>query len=211
VVRVGVIADSHCPEYLAALPLPALQRRLQGVELILHCGDVAGPGGEATLARLARIAPVQAVQGDHDAALRDLPRRRVIEVAGWRIGMLHGNRSRLLEEPLTFLMTVGLGVVGPPRWGLADWLRGQLPDVDVIVYGHTHQARVEEWGGALLVNPGALYQVTPREARRRLGRRPNWFEWSWLQVMRHRRDQAVPTVAILELGQNLRVSVLPLV
>ncbi len=125
--------------------------------------------------------------------------------------MLHGNRSRLLEEPLTFLMTVGLGVVGPPRWGLADWLRGQLPDVDVIVYGHTHQARVEEWGGALLVNPGALYQVTPREARRRLGRRPDWFEWSWLQVMRHRRDQAVPTVAILELGQNLRVSVLPLV
>lgn len=209
--RVGVIADTHCPEFLAALPVPALERRLRGVDLILHCGDVAGPGWEATLATLGRIAPVKAVRGDHDSALTGLPRRRALQVAGRRIGMLHGNRSRLLEEPLTFLMTVGLGVVGAPRLGLARWLRSQFPDADVIVYGHTHQARVEEFDGALLVNPGATYHVTPAEAARRLDGGSNWFEWCWLQVMRHRRDRPMPTVAVLELDERVTVNVLPLV
>ena len=65
--------------------------------------------------------------------------------------------------------------------------------------------------GALLFNPGAVYQVTPVEARRRLQRRPSWFEWSWLQVMRHRRVWPRPTVGLLELGPGgITASILPL-
>lgn len=204
-VRVGVIADTHCPEFLDRLP-ESLFERLRGVDLILHAGDV---GGRQTLERLRQLAPVQAVRGDHDHELTELPSRLVLEVGGRRIGLLHGNRTRLVEEPATLLATLWLGLLWP-RLGLSRWLRRQFPDVDVVVYGHTHRARAEEVDGVLIFNPGAVYQVTGKEARRRLARRPGWFEWCWLQVIRHRRDRPVATVGVLELGETIQARVLPI-
>ncbi len=204
VVRIGVVADTHCPEFLDRLPAE-LMRGLEGMDLILHAGDV---GGEATLRRLGEIAPVVAVRGDHDPGLQ-LPRYREVAVAGRRIALLHGNRSRLVEEPVTFLGTVTLG-----RWwpnpDLVGWLHRKVPRADVIVYGHTHRARADLVGSTLVFNPGAVYMVSPQEARRRLGLEPNWFEWCWLQVIRHRRDPLVPSFGILELGERVRARVLPL-
>ena len=204
-IRVGVVADTHCPEFLDALPA-AIPRLLEGVALILHAGDV---GSLETLRTLGRIAPVEAVRGDHDAGL-ELPARRLVEVGGCRIGLLHGNRSHLIEEPSTFVGTVSLGHWWPAV-GLHGWLRAQFPEADAIVYGHTHQPDSRRRGGALLFNPGAVYQVSPEEARRRLQRHPGWFEWSWLQVMRHRRVWPRPSVGILEISDGgIFASVLPL-
>ena len=204
-MRIGVIADTHCPEFLDELP-PDVFESLRGVDLILHAGDV---GGEGTLERLRELAPVEAVRGDHDSDLRGLPRRRQLEVAGRRIAVIHGNRSHLVEEPVTLVATLTLGRLWM-RMGLGRWLRRQFPEADVIVYGHTHRACLEAVGGALVFNPGAVYQVTSREARRRLDSRPNWFEWCWLQVIRHRRDRPVRSVGVLEIGDAVRASVLPL-
>jgi len=204
-VRVGVVADTHCPEFLDRLP-PRIEELLDGVDLILHAGDVNAP---QTLAELGRIAPVEAVKGDHDRGLA-LPERRLVEVGGRRIGLLHGNRSRVFEEPSTFAGTVSLGYWWPQA-GLHRWLRRAFPDADAVVYGHTHRAEARRHAGALLFNPGAVYQVTPAEARRRLGRMPGWFEWSWLQVIRHRRVWPRPSVGLLELGPGgITASILPL-
>jgi putative phosphoesterase len=205
VTRIGVIADTHCPEFLDQLP-PALFERLRGVDLILHAGDV---GDQQTLERLRELAPVEAVRGDHDPGLRTLPSRRLLEVGGRRIGILHGNRSRLLEEPITLVATLSLGLFWP-RLGMSRWLRRQFPEADVIVYGHTHQARVEEVAGAIVFNPGAVYQVTVPEAQHRLDRRPNWFEWCWLQVIRHRKDRPLRSVGVIEIGDAVCATVLPL-
>ena len=204
-IRVGVVADTHCPEFLDELP-QNLSRLLEGVELILHAGDI---GSLDTIRTLERIAPVEAVRGDHDRGL-DLPTRRVVEVGGRRIGILHGNRSHLIEEPATFVGTVSLGHWWP-KLGIHGWLRSAFPEADAVVYGHTHHADSRHVAGALVFNPGAVYQVSPEEAAKRLARNPSWFEWSWLQVMRHRRVWPKPTVGILEIGDGGIVSrVLPL-
>ena len=203
--RVGVVSDTHCPEFLDHLP-GRIAELLTGVELILHAGDV---GSLDTLAELARIAPVEAVRGDHDPGL-DLPVRRVVEVAGRRIGLFHGNRSHLIEEPATFAGTVSLGYWWP-KAGLYRHLERSFPSVDVVVYGHTHHADARRLDGTLLFNPGAVYQVTPDEALRRLARGPGWFEASWLRVMRHRRVWPQPSIGILEIGPNgIAASVRPL-
>lgn len=205
VVRVGVVADTHCPEFLDRLP-DRVGELLRGVDLILHAGDVTSLD---TLAELARIAPVEAVRGDHDRGL-DLPPRRLVEVGGTRIGLLHGNRSHLFEEPATFFGTVSLGLWWP-TFGLDRFLRRAFPDADVVVYGHTHHAVSHRVGGVLLFNPGPVYQVTRAEADRRLARRPSWFAWSWLQVIRHRRDAPRPSVGRLEIGpRGITASILPL-
>lgn len=195
-MRVGVVADTHCPEFLDRLP-EALFRHLEGCDLILHAGDV---GGMETLERLRELAPVEAVRGDHDPGL-SLPLERTLLVGGRRVALVHGNRTRLIEEPVTLLGTVSLGYLWPAP-GLHDHLRERFPLADVIVYGHTHAATADPAGGRLVFNPGAVYQVDRGAALQRLARKPGWFEWSWLQVIRHRRRTPAPSVGILEFGPD---------
>ncbi|MBO0703304.1 MAG: YfcE family phosphodiesterase [Candidatus Dormibacteraeota bacterium] len=208
-LRLGVVADTHCPEFLDRLP-PSLPRALQGVDLILHAGDVGGEGGGETLRELERIAPVVAVRGDHDAGLEALPTMREFLVSGCRIGLVHGNHGHLYEEPLTFLATITLGLVAPLP-GHAGWLRAQFPNADLVVSGHTHRPMFDASARPVLFNPGAVYLVDKAAARLRLEQGPGWFEWTWLQVARHHIPRLRPTVGIVEVdGPRIQAHVVPL-
>jgi len=195
--RVGVIADTHCPEFLDRLPA-SLTGLFEGASLILHAGDI---NERSTLEDLERIAPVEAVRGDHDRLLQELPASRQLVIAGKRVVITHGNRSRWIEEPFTLLWTLSLGYFSPDT-GLPRALRRRFPEADVIVYGHTHSPRVETVAGALVFNPGGVHQWNPETARRRLTQRPGWFEWCWLQVARHMRRYAEPSVGVLEFTES---------
>jgi putative phosphoesterase len=204
--RVGVIADTHCPEFLDRLPARVFEV-FNGVDLIFHAGDI---DGEETLTELRRIAPIEAVRGDHDRLVRALPVSREIVVRGKRIVIVHGNRSRWLEEPNTLAWTLSLGYFRPHR-GLPRALKRKFPNADVIVYGHTHRAHAETIDGVLLFNPGGVHQWNPTTATQRLNawrsggvrtQKPGWFEWCWLQVARHLRQVQRPTVGILEIGES---------
>jgi len=194
--RVGVVADTHSPEFLKRLP-DRLFEVLRGVDLILHAGDV---GGVETIAELERIAPVNAVRGDHDPTLQTLPLSREVSVEGWRIVVVHGNRSRWIEEPQTLLWTLSLGLKSPNDALPRELLR-RFGGADAIVFGHTHRPYAETLGRTLLFNPGGVHQWNPQTAKERLKESPGWFEWSWLQVARHMRSYAEPSVGILEVSR----------
>jgi putative phosphoesterase len=122
---IGLISDTH------GLVRPAVHRALEGVDLILHAGDV---GGDEVLDELALIAPVIAVYGNTDAP--DDPRLRAsIErtIGGVSIHVSHGHE---------------LGSPTPAK--LLERYAAQ-----VIVYGHTHRQLVVRADGRLVVNPGA--------------------------------------------------------
>ena len=195
--RVGVVADTHSPEFADQLPA-RLFESLRGVDLIIHAGDI---DGKETLDALRNVAHVEAVRGDHDPSLHGLPSSREIVVEGKRIVIVHGNRSRWLEEPNTLLWTLSLGYFRPHR-GLARDLRRRFPDADAIVFGHTHRPLAETIDGVLLFNPGGVHQWNPATVRRRLTQSPGWFEWCWLQVARHLRRFDSPSVGILEVGPD---------
>jgi uncharacterized protein len=100
----------------------------------------------AFLAVLRRLGPpVEGVSGNMDeAGLRaELPRERIVDVAGTRIGMVH---------------------IPGPAAGRAARLRATFPDCDAIVYGHTHLPEVTRDGGVWILNPGS-----PTERRRAPG------------------------------------------
>jgi putative phosphoesterase len=61
-MKVAVLSDTHAPRYWKACP-PAVARRLEGVDLILHAGDVCRAW---VLEELAAFAPVRAVLGNND-------------------------------------------------------------------------------------------------------------------------------------------------
>ena len=83
-----------------------------------------------------------AVCGNMDEpSLRDtLPRERVVEVGGARIGMVH---------------------VPGPAVGREARLRRRFDGCDAVVYGHTHVPQVERFEGMWILNPGS-----PTERRR---------------------------------------------
>ena len=100
----------------------------RGSDRILHAGDVGAP---EILEALVEIAPVTAIRGnvDTDPWARALPATEVIEVSGVSIYMLHDlGQLKLKPEAAGFR---------------------------VVVYGHSHQPKVEEKSGVLYFNPGS--------------------------------------------------------
>lgn len=151
--RVGVVADTHVGEWRAELP-PAVLSALAGVDLILHAGDITDL---SVLDELARIAPVVAVQGDHDrAAGIVLPRTQVVTVAGRRIGVTHGRRSRRVELVCGVLSLITGRIV---LAGFHRAMRRRFGPVDCIVYGHLHLPEVRTIRGVLFFSPGAVHNA----------------------------------------------------
>jgi putative phosphoesterase len=96
------------------------------------------------LEQLRELAPVEAVYGNMDEpALREsLPKERVVEVAGARIGVVH---------------------IAGPAAGREARLAARFRGCGAAVYGHTHIPQVERIGrdGIWILNPGS-----PTERRR---------------------------------------------
>ena len=85
-MRIGIISDTH------GLFRPEAQRALQGVQLILHAGDVGAP---EILTKLKVIAPVFAVRGNVDTRpwAQELPLTTVVEIVGSNFYVLHNLRE----------------------------------------------------------------------------------------------------------------------
>ena len=143
-MKIGVVSDTHLQS--GGLP-KTLVDRLQGVDLILHAGDVITL---QPLRQLERIASVTAVQGNMDwSDVRSaLPYKTVIEVSGRRIGLIHGHRvpnpNQVLPPPIDFEALHAY---------LLSEFEGE--NLDCIVYGHTHQSYSGWYNGVLMVNPGS--------------------------------------------------------
>ena len=119
---IGVISDTH------GLLRPELPPALNGVDHILHAGDVGDP---TILTALERIAPVTAIRGNIDLSgpCALLPATEAIELAGCLIYIVHSiNDLDLHPEP------AGIGVV---------------------ISGHSHKPSVELINGVLYLNPGS--------------------------------------------------------
>src|SRR5260370_1895461 len=194
--RGGVVGDTPCPEFLDRLP-DRLFDVLRGVDLVIHAGDVNGP---ETIAALEAVAPVEVVRGDHDRGHDAWPLSREVMVEGRHITVVHGNRSRWIEEPQTLLWTLSLGKYHP-HTGLPRALRRRF-DSDVIVFGHVHRPHVETIDGTLLFNPGAVHQWNPQTVAARLAQNPGRFEWSWLQGARHMREFSPRSVGLLDVTRS---------
>ncbi len=192
--RVGVISDTHVPEFVAQLP-SCLTQIFAGVDVILHAGDI---NDQRVLSELEAMAPVIAVRGDHDRRRGWLPRSRTFEIDGVQFGLIHGEPRHWLEEPRTFLETVSLGLL---RWVPGRRrLRRRFPNAQVIVFGHFHRPVSRRIDGCLQFCPGSVYRLDRLEAKRRLRTMPGWFERCFLVVASLAiRPLPPPSVGLLEI------------
>ena len=131
-VLLAVISDTHLPRGRRALPATCLER-LHEADLVVHAGDFTAL---PVLRELERHGPVAAVHGNVDAPeVRGmLPGSRILEAGGARIAMVHDAGSSA---------------------GRLARLRRRFPDVDAVVFGHSHTPLHERDGDFQIFNPGS--------------------------------------------------------
>ena len=139
---IGLISDTHIPDRARILPQNVIDA-FSDVDLILHAGDLTSP---KVIEELEELAPVIAVQGNMDRANGILlPKAKVIEAEDLKIGLIHGEvYPRADTQQLLYL--------------------AKELDVDILVSGHSHQPKIEQDEGILLLNPGS--PIVPRLADR---------------------------------------------
>jgi uncharacterized protein len=152
-VVVGLISDTH------GLVRPEVFEALDGVEMILHAGDV----GTGVITQLQVIAPVRAVFGNTDSPGEPgLSTEIGLRIEGLTIHVSHGHE---LGRPTVERL-------------LAKY------DADVIVYGHTHKPLIERAAHRLVVNPGAAgprrFDLKPSVARLTLNAGRSDVKLIWL-------------------------------
>lgn len=131
-MRVGVLSDTHVPAIVKALPTKIFDV-FQGVELILHAGDIVEM---SVLDELRSVAPVEAVAGNMDGPeiLRKLPYKKIIPLGRYKIGLIHGIYKIDVQR---------------------EMVRKEFDDVDLIVYGHSHTPFWGKVDGVHFLNPGS--------------------------------------------------------
>jgi len=76
----------------------------------------------------------------------EVPEKAMFDLAGCRIGVIHPAEG------------------GHP-FGIQNRIRKRFERVDLIVYGHTHNAKREQKGEVLFVNPGSPTGAWPARAK----------------------------------------------
>lgn len=143
---IGVLSDTHFLRDAVLNPSPAflrvyhqLQEKFQGVNHIIHAGDVTSL---EFYEMLTKIAPTTVVRGNRDQApqLSIWPSFIIIEIGGIKIGV--GHKLEIFDE-----------------------IEAEKPRV--YVYGHSHVPSIRESpDNILFINPGSPTHPRPPPPRK---------------------------------------------
>lgn len=134
-MKIGVISDTHIPLQAKEIPAAILEA-FRDVDMVLHAGDLIELDVLTQLRKSCR--DTRAVWGNMDPyeVRKELQEKEIIKVGKHTIGLFHGWGS---PEGLLNVVT--------------DVFKGQ--DIDVFIFGHSHQPLNKKIGDALFLNPGS--------------------------------------------------------
>jgi putative phosphoesterase len=120
--RIGIISDTH------GLFRPEAGRRLDGVDHIIHGGDIGRPD---IIDALRRIAPVTAIRGN-------------VDTGDWAVAYADTELVRLAGRSIHILHDLKTLQIDPVASG-----------VDVVISGHSYVPKIDTVSGVLYLNPGS--------------------------------------------------------
>jgi hypothetical protein len=139
-LKIGVISDTHIANKYEHIPGIILDVFKQ-MDMVIHAGDMVDL---RVIDELKSACPkIVAVAGnmDQDAVKKKYPLKELIEVSGYRIGLMHGRGPALnLVETLK------------------DTFKEDSPNI--IIFGHSHKPMNEFIGGVLFFNPGSATDLS---------------------------------------------------
>lgn len=138
-MKLGLISDTH--GQISQLRDAIRHFKENGVELVIHCGDVTRPEHLEPVFDLS--VPIHLVFGNMDRQRREFPNRNngdllqchgtggILELEDLRVGFTHGHLDSEVRR-----------------------LKDEQPDY--LFLGHTHQRRDETAGNLRIINPGSV-------------------------------------------------------
>jgi putative phosphoesterase len=131
-MKVGVLSDTHLSEPHSEFK-KMIETHFRDVEKIFHAGDFVDMAVAQYLSSLKKLI---AVCGNMDPPeiRKAFPRKRIIEIAGFKIGLVHGGGS---------------------PFGIESRVREEFEEVNAIVYGHTHTPANHQVKNIYFFNPGS--------------------------------------------------------
>ncbi len=160
-MRIGLLSDTRIPGIAKEVP-PQVARAFEGVDLILHAGGIQA---DYVLDWLEQIAPVKAVgrvQGGQyesntpfalESGDNRVAQQHILQLEGHTLGMVNALDLNDINDDVFpgFLAARNL-----PPGDIARQVRSVFDQpVDIVVFGRTLEAMVEEHDGILFVNPGS--------------------------------------------------------
>jgi hypothetical protein len=130
-IKIGVISDTHLDRVTDEFK-DNIVKYFNDADMIIHSGDMTVRAVYEYLSNWN----LKAVRGNmDDFDLRDiLPEKRVVEISGIKIGIMHGR--------------------GSPN-GLSSLVFKEFRGVDIIVFGHSHIPFHGKNGNVEMFNPGS--------------------------------------------------------
>ncbi|WP_418222882.1 metallophosphoesterase [Clostridium isatidis] len=129
-MKILVMSDSHYDVQSVKL----VEKYLKDTDIIIHCGDGA-PDTELLMNYFK--GEVYAVRGNCDFS-KKYPKEMIIDVLGVKIFITHGDLYNVKYEYNTiFFKAKELGA-------------------DIVTFGHSHRAIIEEYNGITIMNPGSV-------------------------------------------------------
>ena len=132
-VTIGILSDTHLSRPTDSF-LALVKICFADAAVILHAGDLT----DCSILDVFRGKEIYAVRGNmcRGSCAASLPRSRILEVGGFRIGLIH---------------RAGYS------YSFEDMLLNEFDgEVDCIVYGHTHKPVCHRIAGVLYINPGSF-------------------------------------------------------
>lgn len=145
-MRVLIVSDTHRRD----TNLLMLLKKMGGLDMLIHCGDVEG---SEDAIRLAAGCPVHMVAGNNDFFCR-LPKEEEFMIGSHRVWLTHGHNYYVSVDRETIREQAAA--------------RG----ADIVMHGHTHRPLIDlakKPGDVTVINPGSLSY--PRQE----GRRPSYI------------------------------------
>jgi uncharacterized protein len=133
-MKIVVISDTHMPKKAKSLP-DQVVTELKQSDLIIHAGDWQTI---EVYEELLQYGEVKGVFGNVDSEELQalLPEKSIIEIKGFKMGLVHGHGKRWTTE----------------RRAIEAF---KYTPVDCIIFGHSHIPVLKEVNGILLFNPGS--------------------------------------------------------
>ncbi|MTI46999.1 metallophosphoesterase family protein [Sporosalibacterium faouarense] len=150
-MRIGIISDTHIRKDYSKID-SFIEKYLKDLDAIIHVGDYTTID---LIDKLKKTNDFVGVYGNVDGLeIKDmLKQKEFIEILGHKIGIFHGdgNRKTTIER-------------------VYDEFKND--DVDILVFGHSHQPIIKTKNQRLMLNPGS-----PTDKRRE-----RWFSYIVLEL-----------------------------
>jgi len=143
VTRILAISDTHAKSLNDLTK--GLFKEIAAADVVVHCGDYTSMSLLQELRESAkRFVGVYGNVDDIDIR-RTVPGKTTFDVAGNRIGVIH------------------------PYWGgssigIEEAILKEFGNVDLVLFGHTHDAWTGTIDGVILLNPGQAYSAFMEKA-----------------------------------------------